>query len=113
MSSSRFVVNKLPSRRSKTRCKAADEFKVLSSFRSDDILARHNGWLLLETHRRASWSPTLRQKRGEGWATLIGGKSRVRHPPAGRRAAKNPGVARAIASMPRLGGLHHRYDLAA
>jgi transposase InsO family protein len=33
--------------------------------------------------------------------------------PAGRRAAKNPGVVRRIASMPRLGGLHHRYDLAA
>jgi transposase InsO family protein len=33
--------------------------------------------------------------------------------PAGRRAAKNPGVVCRIASMPRLGGLHHRYDLAA
>jgi hypothetical protein len=33
--------------------------------------------------------------------------------PAGRRAAKNTGVVRKIASMPRLGGLHHRYDLAA
>jgi transposase InsO family protein len=33
--------------------------------------------------------------------------------PAGRRAAKNPGVVRRIASMPRLGGLHHRYHLAA
>jgi hypothetical protein len=33
--------------------------------------------------------------------------------PTGRRTAKNPGVSRRIASMPRLGGLHHRYDLAA
>jgi hypothetical protein len=33
--------------------------------------------------------------------------------PSGRRAAKNPGVVRRIASMPRLGGLHHRFDLAA
>jgi len=33
--------------------------------------------------------------------------------PAGRRAAKNPGVFRRISSMPKLGGLHHRYDLAA
>ena len=33
--------------------------------------------------------------------------------PAGRMAGKNPGVVRRIASIPRLGGLHHRYDLAA
>jgi hypothetical protein len=33
--------------------------------------------------------------------------------PAGRRTAKNPGVVRETASMPRRGGLHHRYDLAA
>jgi hypothetical protein len=33
--------------------------------------------------------------------------------PAGREARKNPGEDRRIVSMPRLGGLHHRYDLAA
>jgi transposase InsO family protein len=33
--------------------------------------------------------------------------------PAGRVAEKNPGVGRRIVSTPRLGGLHHRYDLAA
>src|ERR1035441_1864216 len=46
MSSRRFVVNKLPSRPSKIHCKTADEFEILSSFRSDDILARHrrSGW---------------------------------------------------------------------
>ena len=31
--------------------------------------------------------------------------------PAGREARKNPGEDRRIVSMPRLGGLHHRYDL--
>jgi len=33
--------------------------------------------------------------------------------PAGRAARKNPDLDRRIISMPRLGGLHHRYDLAA
>jgi hypothetical protein len=33
--------------------------------------------------------------------------------PAGREAWKNPDLARSVVSMPRLGGLHHRYDLAA
>ena len=33
--------------------------------------------------------------------------------PAGRDAEKNPGVGASVVSMPRLGGLHHRYDLAA
>jgi putative transposase len=33
--------------------------------------------------------------------------------PAGREARKNPGIDRRIISMPRFGGLHHRYDLAA
>jgi transposase InsO family protein len=33
--------------------------------------------------------------------------------PASREARKNSGVDRRIISMPRLGGLHHRYDLAA
>ena len=33
--------------------------------------------------------------------------------PGRRQATKNPGVGRKVASMPRLGGLHHRYDLAA
>jgi transposase InsO family protein len=33
--------------------------------------------------------------------------------PGRRQANKNPGVGRKVASMPRLGGLHHRYDLAA
>jgi hypothetical protein len=32
---------------------------------------------------------------------------------ASREAMENPGVDRRIISMPRLGGLHHRYDLAA
>jgi putative transposase len=32
--------------------------------------------------------------------------------PAGRPAAKNPDAGRRVISMPRLGGLHHRYDLA-
>jgi transposase InsO family protein len=33
--------------------------------------------------------------------------------PAGREAEENPGESSRIVSMPRLGGLHHRYDLAA
>jgi transposase InsO family protein len=33
--------------------------------------------------------------------------------PAGREAEENPGTSRTVISMPRLGGLHHRYDLAA
>ena len=33
--------------------------------------------------------------------------------PAGREAEKNPVQGRKVVSMPRLGGLHHRYDLAA
>ncbi|MGA3081134.1 MAG: hypothetical protein ABSD44_07095 [Terracidiphilus sp.] len=33
--------------------------------------------------------------------------------PAGRAAAKNPGASSKVISMPRLGGLHHCYDLAA
>jgi putative transposase len=33
--------------------------------------------------------------------------------PKGREAEKNPPVGRNKLSMPRLGGLHHRYDLAA
>lgn len=33
--------------------------------------------------------------------------------PGRHQANKNPGVGRKVASMPRLGGLHHRYDLAA
>jgi transposase InsO family protein len=33
--------------------------------------------------------------------------------PAGREAENKPGVGSRVASMPRLGGLHHRYDLAA
>jgi putative transposase len=33
--------------------------------------------------------------------------------PAGRHRAKNPDAGRRVMSMPRLGGLHHRYDLAA
>ena len=33
--------------------------------------------------------------------------------PAGREASENPGVDRRIISMPRLGCLHHRYNLAA
>jgi putative transposase len=33
--------------------------------------------------------------------------------PAGRHGAKNPDAGSRVVSMPRLGGLHHRYDLAA
>jgi transposase InsO family protein len=33
--------------------------------------------------------------------------------PAGRETEKHPGTGYRVASMPRLGGLHHRYDLAA
>jgi putative transposase len=33
--------------------------------------------------------------------------------PAGRQAAKNSNASCKVISMPRLGGLHHRYDLAA
>ena len=33
--------------------------------------------------------------------------------PAARKARKNPGVGGKVISMPRLGGMHHRYDLAA
>jgi transposase InsO family protein len=33
--------------------------------------------------------------------------------PAGREAEINPSAGRKVISMPRLGGLHHRYDLAA
>ena len=33
--------------------------------------------------------------------------------PSGRGAERNPGAGRKVASMPRLGGLHHRYELAA
>ena len=33
--------------------------------------------------------------------------------PAGREAEKNPDAVRRVVSMPRLGGLHHRYGLAA
>ena len=33
--------------------------------------------------------------------------------PAAREARENPGADRKVISMPRLGGLHHRYDLAA
>jgi hypothetical protein len=33
--------------------------------------------------------------------------------PAGREAEKNPAAGRKVVSMARLGGLHHRYDLAA
>ena len=32
--------------------------------------------------------------------------------PSSREAEKNPDVCRKVVSMPRLGGLHHRYDLA-
>jgi transposase InsO family protein len=33
--------------------------------------------------------------------------------PAGRKAAQSPTVNAEVVSIPRLGGLHHRYDLAA
>ena len=33
--------------------------------------------------------------------------------PAGREAAEGRNVSSEVVSMPRLGGLHHRYDLAA
>jgi hypothetical protein len=33
--------------------------------------------------------------------------------PGGREAVTNSGVGSRIIAMPRLGGLHHRYDLAA
>jgi hypothetical protein len=33
--------------------------------------------------------------------------------PAGRTAAKGSGAGSRVIAMPRLGGLHHRYDLAA
>jgi putative transposase len=33
--------------------------------------------------------------------------------PEGREPEKNPGANRKVISMPRLAGLHHRYDLAA
>jgi putative transposase len=33
--------------------------------------------------------------------------------PAGRNAVSKPGAGSKITAMPRLGGLHHRYDLAA
>jgi hypothetical protein len=33
--------------------------------------------------------------------------------PAGREAVSKPGSRARIIAMPRLGGLHHRYDLAA
>jgi hypothetical protein len=33
--------------------------------------------------------------------------------PAGREAASKPNSGAKIIAMPRLGGLHHRYDLAA
>jgi len=33
--------------------------------------------------------------------------------PASREAERNPGIGRRVLSMPRLDGLHHRYDLAA
>jgi transposase InsO family protein len=33
--------------------------------------------------------------------------------PAGREAVRRPGSGARIIAMPRLGGLHHRYDLAA
>jgi transposase InsO family protein len=33
--------------------------------------------------------------------------------PAGREAENSTGISRAVVSMPRLGGLHHRYNLAA
>jgi hypothetical protein len=33
--------------------------------------------------------------------------------PAGREAEKNTGSGHRVVSMPRLGGLHHRYNLAA
>jgi hypothetical protein len=33
--------------------------------------------------------------------------------PAGREAEQSPEVGGRVLSMPRLGGLHHRYDLAA
>jgi putative transposase len=33
--------------------------------------------------------------------------------PAGRETEKNPKGHHQVVSMPRLGGLHHRYDLAA
>jgi len=33
--------------------------------------------------------------------------------PAGRAAAKGTATGMKVVSMPRLGGLHHRYDLAA
>jgi hypothetical protein len=33
--------------------------------------------------------------------------------PGGREPEKNHGANRRVMSMPRLGGLHHRYDLAA
>ena len=37
----------------------------------------------------------------------------VKETPAGREAGKNPDLASSVVSMPRLDGLHHRYDLAA
>jgi hypothetical protein len=37
----------------------------------------------------------------------------AKHTPAGRKAETNPNADCRVVSMPRLGGLHHRYDLAA
>jgi transposase InsO family protein len=37
----------------------------------------------------------------------------VKGTPAGREAARKPSLSSRITAMPRLGGLHHRYDLAA
>jgi hypothetical protein len=57
MFSRRLVVNKRPSRPSKTQCKTAGEFKTLSSFRSDDILARHtNGEVASREKGKNIWS---------------------------------------------------------
>ena len=49
----------------------------------EELELRHPALIVWNTEAdgRGLWSPTLRQKRGEGWATLIGWKSRVRHPP--------------------------------
>jgi hypothetical protein len=37
----------------------------------------------------------------------------AKHTPAGREEGTNPNADCRVVSMPRLGGLHHRYDLAA
>jgi hypothetical protein len=76
--------------------------KFYSRFIQSRIVASHPS-----LEKSEGWG-TLTRLAGQGWATRL-----AKETPAGRKAERADRANGNIVSMPRLGGLHHRYDLAA